>query len=274
MKEKAKKGREMELLYEELTHELIGCFFDVHNSLGVGYDEFAYHQALNRRFQKRSIDYRSEERKALMHRDRQVRVFKADLITFDKIILELKTLQSGFIKPNYVQIISELKLWQMNLGLLVNFGLQKVEIERIPFTEKDKTISENYDYIRDCLSDENRDILVKIRDAILYVFEVHGLGYSDVTYRRILEHEFDFRHIRYQNRTPIELNYDGETISVFKMRPFLIENRTICDIKALHEKIDFYDIAKIQSYLRALNLRVGIIVNFGKNALEIRGIRA
>ncbi|MCI0693621.1 GxxExxY protein [candidate division KSB1 bacterium] len=80
--------------------------------------------------------------------------------------------------------------------------------------------------------------------------------------------------MQYQNRTPIELSYDGEIISVFKMKPLLIEKRIICDIKALHEKIDFYDIAKIQSYMRALDLKVGIIINFGKNALEIRGIRA
>jgi len=58
------------------------------------------------------------------------------------------------------------------------------------------------------------------------------------------------------------------------MKPLLIENRIVFDIKALHEKIDFYDIAKIQSYLRALGLKIGIIANFGKNALEIRGVRA
>jgi GxxExxY protein len=202
-----------------------------------------------------------------------VREFKADLITFDKIILELKSLQSGFIKSNYVQIISELMLWQMQLGLLVNFGLQKVEIERIPFTEKEKVIHENYDYIRDCLTAQDREILARVRDAILYVFEVHGLGYSAVTYRRIFEKELDFRQIQYQNRTPIELSYDGEILSIFKMKPLLIENRIICDIKALHEKVDFYDIAKIQSYLRALDLKIGIIINFGKNDLEIRGIR-
>jgi GxxExxY protein len=77
----------MELIYEDLTHELIGCFFEVHNSLGVGYDEPAYHKALERRFHKRGIECRSEERKALIHRGRQVRVFKADLIIFEKIIL-------------------------------------------------------------------------------------------------------------------------------------------------------------------------------------------
>ena len=235
----------MGLIYEELTHELIGCFFHVHNSLGVGYDEPAYHKAIERRFLKKGIDHRSKEHKVLLHRDHKVREYEADLIAFDKIILELKSLQTGLIKPNYVQIISELKLWQMQLGLLVNFGLQKVEIERIPFTEKEKRIQENYDYIKEQATTQDREALARLRDAILYVFEVHGLGYNDVLYRKIVERELDFQGIKFETRVPIEVDYEGETLGVFKMKPFLIENILICEIKALHEKIDFYDIAKI-----------------------------
>ncbi|MGH7491971.1 MAG: GxxExxY protein [bacterium] len=263
----------MGLIYEDLTRELIGCFFHVHNSVGAGYDESTYHRALERRFRNIGIDYRSKEHKVLLHRSRKVREFEADFVNFGKIILELKTLQSNFVRANYIQLISELKLWEMHLGLLVNFGLQKVEVERIPFTEKDKTIHENYDYVKDCMTEQDRNILIKLRDVVLYVFKLHGLGYGEVTCRRLIEAELDFRKIMYQNRSPIEVNYEGETIGVFKMKPLLIENRLICDIEALEERIDFYDIARIQSYLRALNLKTGVIVNFGKNALELRGIR-
>jgi len=118
----------MELIYEDLTRELIGCFFHVHNSLGVGYDEIAYHKALERRFHKIGVDHQSKEKKASMHRGKKVREFEADFISFGKIILELKTLQSNFIRANYVQIISELKLWQMSLGILVNSACKKLRL--------------------------------------------------------------------------------------------------------------------------------------------------
>lgn len=264
----------MALIYEDLTHELIGCFFDVHNTLGVGYDEKAYHKALERRFREKGIACRSEARKMLVHRNRNVREFKADLIVSDKIVLELKALPSKFLRANYVQIISELKLWQMCLGMLVNFGLQKVQIERIPFTEKVRAVRENYDYVRDDLAQYERAILAKLRDAILNISEIHGLGYGETTYKKLVEAELEFQQIKFQNRCPIEVRYGGEAISVFKMKPLLIENRMICDIKALNDKIDFYDIAKIQSYLKALNLKIGVIVSFGKTELEIIGIRA
>lgn len=264
----------MELIYKDLTNELIRCFFDVHNTLGVGYDEKAYHNALIRRFRKAGFDFRSKAKKTLVHRGCKIRGFEADFITFAKIILELKAIHSKFLQAHYVQIISELKLWHLRLGLLVNFGLQKVEIERIPFTEKPQRIHENYDYVKNFMNEKDRNFLVKTRDAILHVFEIHGLGYGESLYRKLIETELDFRRIRYQHRFPIEVSYEDEPISIFKMKPMLIENRLICEIKALSNKIDFYDITKIQSYLRALELEIGLIINFGKNSLEIRGVRA
>lgn len=262
----------MELIFKDLTRELIGCFFYVQNTLGVGYDENVYHKALEHHFKKIGIENSSEVRKTLYHRGYKVRSFKADFVISDRIILELKSIQSHFIQANYIQILSELKLWKLPLGLLVNFGLQKVVIERIPFSEKPKMIQENYDFIKDRINENDRKILAALRECILYVFEVHGLGYGGIVYRKIIDTEFNYQKINYQNKSPISVQFEGEVISEFKMKPIIVENRIICAINALGDKIDFYDIAKLQSYLRALNLQIGIIVNFGKTKLEIKGV--
>ena len=242
--------------------------------MGVGYDEKAYHKALEKFFQIRGIPFRSKERKTISHRDCKVKDFEADFVTFDKVILELKTIQSNFLQSNYVQILSELKLWNLRLGFLVNFGLQKVEYERIPFHEKEKKINEEYDHIKDVITEKDRKVLAKIRDAILNIFQVHGLGYGESVYQKILYLELDHRKINYQIRFPISICFEDEIISTFKMKPILIESQIICDIKALTDKIDFYDIAKVQSYLKALKLKIGIIANFRKSKLQIKGIRA
>jgi GxxExxY protein len=104
----------MKLIYEELTSKLRRIIFDVHNELGVGYDEETYHQGLIRRLQKEDIPHVSKERRWLFHRDIPVRRFELDLLTFDKIILLLKCFQHDFIQQNHVQMISELKLWERN----------------------------------------------------------------------------------------------------------------------------------------------------------------
>lgn len=264
----------MGLIYEELTHQLIGCCYEVHNSLGVGYDEKAYHNALEKLFQIKGIPFRSKERKTLSHRDCKVKDFEVDFVTFDKMILELKSLQSSFLQSNYVQILSELKLWNLRLGLLVNFGLQKVEFERMPFDEKPKTTNENYDFIKNIITERERKVLAKLREVILDIFNTHGSGYGESVYNKMLAIELDYRKISYQTRFPIEVRFEKDIISTFKMKPMLIENQIICDIKALKDNIDFFDIAKIQSYLRALKLNIGIIANFASDELQIKGIRA
>src|SRR5574341_1093970 len=158
----------MELIYRDLTEKLRRCIFDVHNTLGVGYDEESYHQALIRRFHEEGdIPFVSEERKWILHRNLLVKMFKLDLLTFDKIILLLKCIQSDFIQPNYIQMISELKLWQKRLGLMVNVGLPKVNIKRIPFTEKEKELWEDYSYIQHRMTESERQLLLRLREAIL-----------------------------------------------------------------------------------------------------------
>lgn len=264
----------MELIYRDLTEKLRGCIFDVHNKLGVGYDEETYHQALIRRFQEKGdIPFMSQEIKWLLHRNLPIRMFKLDFLTFDKIILLLKCIQSGFIQPNYVQMISELKLWQKHLGLMVNVGLPKVNIKRIPFTEKDKKLWEDYSYIQNRMTEPERQLLLRLRDAILFVYECHGLGYGKVVCRKLVETELTFQKTRFEKHATIAVKYNDEIIRNFKMRFLLVEEQVILGVTALQREVN-YEIITMQTYLKALGLSVGMLVNFGKSQLEIRVVKA
>lgn len=57
-----------ELLYEDLSFAIRQCIFEVHNDVGVGYDEETYHQGLGRRFEREGITFVSKERVELKHR--------------------------------------------------------------------------------------------------------------------------------------------------------------------------------------------------------------
>lgn len=166
----------MGLLHEKLTYALRGCFYDIHNELGVGYDEESYHLALEERLKKEHISFQSKVVKYVEHRGKKVHKFVADLIIENKVILELKSLQTNFHPTNYLQILSYLRCWRKDLGLLVNFGTSSVKVERIPFTEKKATFIEDYSELRKVINLDNRTYLKILRDSILAVFEVHGLG--------------------------------------------------------------------------------------------------
>ncbi len=264
----------MALLYEELTRELRRCVFEVHNALGTGYDEETYHQAMNIRVEKSGIAFRSQEIRFVEHRGEKVDEFKLDMIADDKVVLELKSLHSDFLQPNFVQILSYLKLWQKQLGLLVNFGLPKAKIKRIPFSEKGKKKSENYDYIKGILAPADREHLKNLREAILTVFEMHGLGYGESVCQHLVLAELRHREIKYEPKTIIPVEYEGRPIRNFEMNLPIIAGRFILGVTALQKHIEFYDIAKMQTYLRALHLQIGLLVNFGKKELQITGVRA
>lgn len=262
----------MALRHEELTKELLACIFEVHNEVGVGLDEETYHQSLVDCFSRKGIPVVSKERKQLVHRGIDIRKFELDLLAFEKIILALKSLQCDFLQNHFVQIISELKLWQKDLGLLINFGRQKAAIERLPFDEKEKKIVEEYSEIKGKLDDSIRQWLAKFREALLYVLEIHGLGYGMVVCRDLLRAELDYREIVHSTNTPIYVKYRGKLIRTGKAKALRIADQFLCGITAIQDQITLFDVSRMRTYLRYSDIPIGLLVNFGKSNLEIKAL--
>jgi len=260
----------MPLRYEELTEVIIGCVFDVHNDVGGGLDEELYHQSLLECFLRKGIPAISKERKHLMHRGMEIRRFELDLLVFEKIILALKSVECGFLQNHYVQIITELKLWQKDLGLLVNFGRLKSEIERIPFDEKEKRIVEDYSEIKGKIGEPLRQLLAKARDCILFVYETHGLGYGTVVCRDLLRAELDYQKITYSRNPSIQVEYRDKPIRACKAKALCIADQILCGITAIQNKITLFDIKRMKTYLKYSGVPIGLLINFGKSNLEIK----
>lgn len=262
----------MALLHKELTYELRRCMIEVHNEIGVGFDEETYHQGLLRRFIKAGIPFVSKQQRELKHRDEPIRTFELDFLVDDKVITELKFLRCGFLRANYVQILSHLKLWQRDLGLLINWGFPRLQIKRIPFTEKTKQISEEYKYLKGTLTELERQVLARLREALLFVLETHGLGYGKSVYQDLVKTELQYRQVRIEKARKVDVMYSGELIRSFPMRFWLIENKIVCDITALQDNILPEYAVRMQTFLKHLKLSTGLIVNFGKKNLELRGV--
>lgn len=261
-----------ELLYKDLTYAIRQCVFDVHNEVGVGYDEETYHQGLIRKFGREGISFSSKEKIRLLHRGILVQEFALDFLLEDNVILALKSLPCDFLQVNYVQLFTELKLWKKHLGLLANFGLPKVKIERRIYDDKPFVVDENYDHVKNRMTETERQIMKRVRDAILCVGEEHGLGFGKSVVRKLVEAELAYQQIQNEKDVPVPVNYLGEIIRTYKMRFLLLENKLVCGITALQDAVTYHDVSKIKSYLCALNLSVGLAVNFGKSKLEIKGV--
>ena len=78
------------MLHQELTKTIIGCAYTVHNTLGAGFLEKVYEQALILELTASGLSVRSQEPLSVKYRDQIVGEYYADLIVEDKVICELK----------------------------------------------------------------------------------------------------------------------------------------------------------------------------------------
>ena len=175
------------LRYGELTYQLQGLIFEARKRLKTGWSEEVYHRGMVQLLQDENVPFYSKPRKTMRHRGVEVKTFEADLIVWDKIILELKVLPfTGFAPGHYAQIIHYLKCWNKGLGLLVNFGPTRAQIKRIVWDEPELEIVEDYDAIEPVITGTERVHLRQIRKRDGPGYRLHALCYFLRRYRRVV----------------------------------------------------------------------------------------
>jgi len=125
-------------LHEALTEEIIYWFYQVHNKLGFGFLEKVYKNALYLELTDAGLKCETEKPINVYYNGKVVGVFYADIVVDDKVILELKAVES-MCKGHEYQLINYLKACELEVGLLLNFG-KKAEMKRLIYTNDRKTV--------------------------------------------------------------------------------------------------------------------------------------
>lgn len=104
-----------------LTEAIIGCAYRVHNTLGQGFLEKVYENALRIELVNRGLGVKQQEPIKVLYGGQVVGEYFADLWVGDRIIVELKAIQS-LTKEHEVQLVNYLNATGVDSGLLLNFG--------------------------------------------------------------------------------------------------------------------------------------------------------
>ena len=113
----------------DLCGQVIGAAMKVHSTLGPGFLESVYQDALMWELRKRGIKAEVERPIAVRYDSQIVGVFTADLVVNDLLIVELKATQS-LAKAHEVQLVNYLVATGIDEGLLVNFGAERLEYKK------------------------------------------------------------------------------------------------------------------------------------------------
>lgn len=115
--------------FENITEKIIGCAYQVHNRMGYGFLESVYEKCMLIELRKAGLKSEYQKPIIVYYDGEVVGQFVADIFVEDTIILELKSVKS-IAKAHEVQLVNYLVATGKDVGLLINFGEQKVDIKR------------------------------------------------------------------------------------------------------------------------------------------------
>ncbi|HPI00226.1 MAG TPA: GxxExxY protein [Chitinophagaceae bacterium] len=125
-----------DFLYTEITDKIIHSFYTVYNTLGYGFLEKVYENAMMLELIEKGMLAQKQNPIKVHYREKLIGEYFADIIVEEKVIIELKAAEA-IVQEHELQLINYLKATEIEIGLLLNFG-KKPEIKRKIFTNDRK----------------------------------------------------------------------------------------------------------------------------------------
>ena len=122
------KDKKMDM--DKLTEKIIGCCYTVSNTLGVGYLEKVYENALFHEMKKQGLSVKKQHPFQVTYDGVVVGDYQVDFLVEDEVIVELKAVDT-LSNVHFAQTLNYLKASGLHLALLINFGKPRIQIKRV-----------------------------------------------------------------------------------------------------------------------------------------------
>ena len=123
-----------EFFHKSETYQIIGVCMEVYNTLGYGFLEVVYKDAMEVEFLQRDMDYRREDEHCIDYKGTILKhKFFADFTLCNEIIIEVKANKDGITPEAIAQTLNYLKASGIKLALIINFGKTSLEYKRLVY---------------------------------------------------------------------------------------------------------------------------------------------
>ena len=131
------------LIYKDEVYKIIGAAMEVYNTLGSGFLEAVYQEALEMELNARNIPSKVQQEIPIVYKGQRLKKFYlADIVAYDKIIVELKAI-SSLGRNEEAQLLNYLKATGLKVGVLINFGSSpNLQSKRMALIQKARAIRE------------------------------------------------------------------------------------------------------------------------------------
>jgi GxxExxY protein len=119
------------IVFKEESFKIIGACMKVHRTLGPGFLEAVYEEALEKEFLNQKIPFKKQVKLELYYENQKLnKQYRADFVCYDAIILEIKAVNLIPV-AFYAQLKNYLKCTNAELGMLINFGTSSLTYKRV-----------------------------------------------------------------------------------------------------------------------------------------------
>ncbi len=116
--------------YSELTGKIIGCSMEVHKILGNGFQELIYQRALAKEMALQGLSFRREHEMPIFYKEEQIGTRRVDFLVEGVISVEIKAI-TQLEDVHLAQAINYLEAYNLEIGLLINFGAKSLLFKRL-----------------------------------------------------------------------------------------------------------------------------------------------
>ena len=122
------------ILEKELSYTIMQAAFEVHNTLGPGFPEKIYEEAMSRELPARGIEVERQKRVVVEYKGEPLGEFYLDTVANKRVILEYKAV-SEIARLHEQQALSYLKATGLELAIVISFGAERVQSSRVVYTK-------------------------------------------------------------------------------------------------------------------------------------------
>ena len=262
-----------ELIYPELSYVVQGALYDVYNELCyLELSEEGWESAFLIALVERGVSAQRQVEYELRYKGYRIGRFFVDVLADERLLLELKV-EDELLPIDVAQVITYLKTTDLKLGILVNFGGDKLEFKRIPNFVSQRsarrpqvsTVQSSSHLLYPGLTGELRAILYEVHGEL-------GPGFMHMHYRRATQMELRWHDIPYEVKKEITIRFRGQPIERCETRLLIVDNKVLLAPIAVREITPKLK-GRFRQYLRLLGLKLGLIANFHTPSLEIETVR-
>jgi GxxExxY protein len=116
--------------YSGLTRKIIGCAMEVHKILGNGFQEVIYQRALTKEMNLQNVSFSREHEMPIFYKEEQIGTRRVDFLVEEKVSVEIKAI-TKLEDVHLAQAINYLEAYNLEVGLLINFGAKSLEFKRL-----------------------------------------------------------------------------------------------------------------------------------------------